>query len=499
MNDYNPLLLLLWKANIDIQCIAEASLALAQYVSGYVTKAEHSNMQEIWQEVSDNKSKLFSFGVRSLRFRECGLYEASDLLLGDHLTEKSDTVKWVDVSMHHKRSRRLKGHKVLQDMANHDPNDRAIFEDNVVDVFYPQRPAALEEVCLYDFIAQYQFQGIDSQGQRVYRKLGKPKLPNHKIFDPANENQREDYYYSLVLLFSPFRDESSLIGSSETAEQAFHRLLSSKSASHHDKLKTMLAAASNVKSINDARQANEPEEKEIADDNEPQLIGAAKTAMNDVLDMNVSSSDQLTLEERVKMLNQDQRRVFDNVKTHLLHHKSHEDNECSCCKLEPLRMFVSGVGGTGKSFLIEAIRALVTRIWGSEDLLCAIAAPTGLAAFNVGGVTMHRLFELPVEHSARAAGYWALPKQSQKVMKATLGNVRLFIIDEVSMVSSLNLAYIHMRLEELFGGSEWFGSRNVLFVGDLLQLPPVSGSPVFEKVSTKSLLSQLGCAASINI
>ena len=87
VNDYNPLLLMLWQANIDIQYVAESSLA---YVSGYVTKAERSNMQEIWQEVSKNKSvysHLWRFGVRSLRFRECGLYEASDLLLGDHLNE----------------------------------------------------------------------------------------------------------------------------------------------------------------------------------------------------------------------------------------------------------------------------------------------------------------------------------------------------------------------------------------------------------------------------
>ena len=73
-------------------------------------------------------------------------------------------------------------------------------------------------MCLYDFIAQYEFQGIDDQGQRVYGKLGKPKLPNHKIFDPEIESQREDYYYSLVLLFCPFRDESSLILGNETAE-----------------------------------------------------------------------------------------------------------------------------------------------------------------------------------------------------------------------------------------------------------------------------------------
>ena len=50
---------------------------------------------------------------------------------------------------------------------------------------------------------------------------------------------------------------------------------------------------------------------------------------------------------------------------------------------------------TGKSFIIEAIRALVN----SENLLCGIAAPTVLAAFNVGGVTLHKLFQLPVEHA----------------------------------------------------------------------------------------------------
>ena len=70
VNDYNPLLLYVWKANIDIQFVAESSLALAHYVSGYVTKAERSNLQEIWQDVSENKSiysRLWSFGIRSLR------------------------------------------------------------------------------------------------------------------------------------------------------------------------------------------------------------------------------------------------------------------------------------------------------------------------------------------------------------------------------------------------------------------------------------------------
>ena len=90
-------------------------------------------------------------------------------------------------------------------------------------------------------------------------------------------------------------------------------------------------------------------------------------------------------------------------------------------------------------------------------------------------------------------------KTSQKVMRTTLRNVKFIIVDEVSMVSSLNLAYMHLRLEELFGTNEWFGSKNMLFVVDLLQLAPVNGNPVFEKITKKSLSFKLGCATSVNV
>ena len=84
------------------------------------------------------------------------------------------------------------------------------------------------------------------------------------------------------------------------------------------------------------------------------------------------------------MLNSDQSRVLENVRDHLLHQLKHEDNQCTCDDMKPLCMFVSGVGGTGKSFLIETIKMLVNDMWPIENLTCAVAAPTGLAAFNVG-------------------------------------------------------------------------------------------------------------------
>ena len=159
-------------------------------------------------------------------------------------------------------------------------------------------------------------------------------------------------------------------------------------------------------------------------------------------------------------------------------------------------MFVSGVGEP--EILPHSLKSLIHQIWPSSDLSCAIAAPTGLAAFNVGGMTIHRLFQLPL--SMRAGKYVTgrCPRPLRK-LKSTLRSLKLVLVDEVSMVLSLNLAYMHLRLEELFGGHDWFGSKSIIFFGDLFQLPPVNGTPMFQTVSRKSLCQKLGCATSVNI
>ena len=236
-------------------------------------------------------------------------------------------------------------------------------------------------------------------------------------------------------------------------------------------------------------------------DNELEVTGEAKDAMKDVQDLQGHLTDQFSLEERVSMLNCDQDRIFKHVTQHLTHQQQHEAGTCKCLALKPLQMFISGVGGTGKSFLIQTIQAKVAEIWKDQTSgpTCVVAAPTGLAAFNIGGVTVHRLFQLPIEHEGKTAQYWSLPKASQKMMRTALRDLKLVIIDEVSMLSSLNLAYMHLRLEEVFGSNEWFSSMNVLFVGDLLQLPPVNGAPVFEQLHTKAILTRLGCMTSVNI
>ena len=79
---------------------------------------------------------------------------------------------------------------------------------------------------------------------------------------------------------------------------------------------------------------------------------------------NANASSDLTLEMRVAMLNSDKSRIFDNVKSHLLHQKRHDEGKYKC-DFKPLRIFVSCIGGTGKSFLIEAIKTFVDDLWTS--------------------------------------------------------------------------------------------------------------------------------------
>ena len=432
VNDYNPLLLYLWKANLDIQYVTDSSLALAHYVTAYVTKAEKSHMQELWEDISEQESlykKLWSFGVRSLRSRECGLYEAADILLGEHLYEKSDAVQWISIDRPDKRKVRIKGYRELQQMAESDPDSNDLYQANLIDNFYPNRPASLGHVCLYDFVKWYRRGDNDAEGRRQYVSMLELESQRFQITEYMTQTNQTNERHTFTLCYCL------------TAEEAFNEHFRDHSSMehHHESLQKMLQAQAKVRRINEARKEEEvPADKdEIVEEEGVKLVSEAEAAMHDVHDMDY---DTIGLSERIAMLNEDQRRIFEQVSAHLNHQRKHESNDCKCKDIKPLHMFVSGVGGTGKSFLIETIRSLVKEMWkddAGDDTICAVATPTGLAAYNVGVVTVHRLFQLPIEHKGKTAGYWSLSKVAQKVMRTNLRSLKLIIIDEVSILSNL--------------------------------------------------------------
>ena len=182
-------------------------------------------------------------------------------------------------------------------------------------------------------------------------------------------------------------------------------------------------------------------------------------------------------------MNEDQLRVFNKVKATIEAQVSTDATDSA----ELCRLFVSGCGGTGKSFLIQTVRAWVQATTGKV----VVAAPTGIAARNVNGLTIHGILALPVEHGSTPP-YRPMPDEALKLVRDKLRNVTLIIVDEISMVSNVILMYMHLRLSEIFQTEQvedgWFGRKNLLFLGDLLQLPPVFEGLLFRPSSLPNLL-----------
>ena len=89
-----------------------------------------------------------------------------------------------------------------------------------------------------------------------------------------------------------------------------------------------------------------------------------------------------------------------------------------------MRLFVSGCGGTGKSYLINVLRKWTTDTFQRKDEpVVAVCAPTGIAAHGINGITLHRLLQLPVEH-ARAGKYYKLATSGEKSVRTELKRLR---------------------------------------------------------------------------
>ncbi|VDI08176.1 Hypothetical predicted protein [Mytilus galloprovincialis] len=151
-------------------------------------------------------------------------------------------------------------------------------------------------------------------------------------------------------------------------------------------------------------------------------------------------------------------------------------------KSDPLRMFISGGAGTGKSHLISciyqmALRKLQTIGDNPDDVHVLLTAPTGTAAHNISGVTLHSAFLLPL---GQTKSYIKLSDDKRNALRSKASKIRLLIIDEISMVGSELLLQIHYRLCEITGINEPFGGISVLAFGDLFQLPPVMQQFVFK-------------------
>jgi hypothetical protein len=131
-------------------------------------------------------------------------------------------------------------------------------------------------------------------------------------------------------------------------------------------------------------------------------------------------------------------------------------------------LFLTGKAGSGKTTFLHQLKT---------DRLkrMAIAAPTGVAAINAGGMTLHSLFQIPV--GLHLPGMERQPTAHQPRYRAEkirlIRSLDLLVIDEISMVRADLLDAVDQVLQRFRGHGQPFGGVQLLMIGDLHQLPPV--------------------------
>ena len=146
-----------------------------------------------------------------------------------------------------------------------------------------------------------------------------------------------------------------------------------------------------------------------------------------------------------------------------------------------MRLFLSGGAGVGKSTVTNALyqaldRYLNTIPGENPDIKVLKAPPTGKAAFNIKGKTLHSAFKIPVN---RGFSYCTLDRDGLNTIRTQLWKLQLIFIDEISMVGSGMFNFLNLRLQQITDTNRPFGGLSIIAVGDLYQLQPVFDKWIF--------------------
>ncbi|MBF0201236.1 MAG: helix-turn-helix domain-containing protein [Desulfamplus sp.] len=142
-------------------------------------------------------------------------------------------------------------------------------------------------------------------------------------------------------------------------------------------------------------------------------------------------------------------------------------------------IFLTGKAGTGKTTFLQSLK-------NNTEKQMIITAPTGVAAINAGGVTLHSFFQLPfapfipgtLEYDNSRERMFRFSKEKKDIIR----NLDILVIDEISMVRADLLDCVDHVLRSHRRNDKPFGGVQLLMIGDLLQLSPVARENEWELV-----------------
>ena len=190
------------------------------------------------------------------------------------------------------------------------------------------------------------------------------------------------------------------------------------------------------------------------------------------------------INENIRSLNMKQKEVFN-----FIHKWSRDYIKSLRCKVikkvKSFHIFITGRAGVGKSHLIKTNFLSLNKVLGYKGALdkprILLFAPIGVAAININGTTIHSGLGINV-----GSKLYPLNDQQRASLRNKLLEIRLVIIDEISMVSSVLFYQVNQRLNEIiwYSGNEPFAGLPAIVCTDFFQLPPVKGLPVYSSASS---------------
>ena len=525
INNYNPSVMLAWQANMDIQFVLNA-YACVMYVASYIMKTERS-MGELLKRVAaeartdELKVQLRKVGSAFLTHRELSAQEAVYRLLSLPMKQLSRSVVFVDTNPKSERIAVLKDNTSLSQLADGDTN---VFQKSLIDR-YQHRPQSLSSMYLAEFAATYVVKyernecdalpapESDVSSTQVtltdgFGKMNKRKqLAVIRFRKYSKESDLSNWYRAKLVLYYPWYDEQTdLLGGYETYEEHYRHV---KTILQTNETKYTKADIEDVEvdengppehlwnsiapSTEESRLQSVAEGSEQLTEVSQQDLQDNQSILASGQNLHVrfeSAANQLEIppdqyREYMRGLNDEQRSIV------MFHHDWCRKAILALKEgrpVEPYHVFLSGPGGVGKSHVIKLVHSDTLKLlklsgaFEPDDVIVLLTAPTGVAAFNINGMTLHSAFLLG---RSKYSGFQPLSHERLNTLRTKLSRLMLVIIDEVSMVGANMLLEIHRRLQQIKGVSDdkVFGGVSILAVGDLYQLPPVGQAPLFSAVS----------------
>ena len=432
----------------------------------------------------DYAELMRNVGVQILNAVEMSSQEEAWYLLRLNMSESIRDVEFIATCMPEDR------HHVRKSKQQMDEEELAgdaldIWKENVVER-YERRPMdTMADVSLAQFVALY-----EQRRDKKYRLRRFPRVIRYVNYDLGDVN---NYKREMVLLHVPFRNEVvDILDHSKyiaiyDEKMAFINEARKEFEANVDIAKTLLYIAMlNQKDEDDENGGSECINDKIRSEPLKDDFAIARDALSepDNADIILANMEKMTsvIRKRENVMTSEQyckamRKTNEGQRNLIL--------EClfRICgyRKEPIQIFLTGPAGCGKTFTMKLIMETYNRfsqVHNSNQNAYVAAASTGIAATNLDGITVHSALQINMSNHDMPLSNEAV--NSYRI--AFLDNVKIMFIDECSMIGAELLAIIDSRLKQImFNYDEPFGGLDIIFSGDLRQLPPVRQTPIYKR------------------